>query len=69
MLNLNIVSMVKLTLTQRIGTEPIFENANAEVDAKCERDFTPGVLDDCFIFTVFLLPVNSRHKIKMYFEK
>ena len=52
--NFNIVSMVMLTLMQRMGIEPIlcinlrfvttasiiFENANADVDAKCEWALT-----------------------------
>ena len=37
----NIVSVVMLTLTQRMGTiaSIIFENANADIDAMCEWAF------------------------------
>ena len=51
--NFNIVSMVMLTLMQRMGIEPIlcicnllqlpliiFENVNVDIDAKCEWAFT-----------------------------
>ena len=52
--NFNIVSMVMLTLMQRMGTEPffvfalhfvtiasiIFEKANTDVDDKCEWAFS-----------------------------
>ena len=73
--NFNIVSMVMLTLTQRMGTEPnlcvcifvtiastIFENANANTDVQCEWAFRDrATMVNKYLNFAYKLPVLTTY--------